>query len=142
MLPIVDAVSGFMSGVVKPVLDKFVPDAQQRIEAEQFAARQLQDLTVAQIDVNKEEAKSPSMFVAGWRPFIGWVCGASLAYAAIVHYALAWVLDVISIFTGQSLPPLPKPDLGITLEILAGMLGLGGLRTYEKLNNVASVTHK
>jgi len=142
MLPVVDAVSGFMSGVVKPLLDKFVPDAQQRIEAEQFAAKQLQDLTIAQIEVNKEEAKSPSMFVAGWRPFIGWVCGASLAYAAIVHYALAWILDVISIFTGQSLPPLPKPDLGITLEILAGMLGLGGLRTYEKLNNVASITHK
>jgi len=55
MLPVVDAVSGFMSGVVKPLLDKFVPDAQQRIEAEQFAAKQLQDLTIAQIEVNKEE---------------------------------------------------------------------------------------
>jgi hypothetical protein len=142
MNPIVDTVQGFMQGVVKPLLDKFIPDAEQRLQAEQFAAQNLQSLTLGQQDINKEEAKSPSMFVAGWRPFIGWVCGASLAYAAIVHYALAWILDVISIFTGQSLPPLPKPDLGITLEILAGMLGLGGFRTYEKLKGVAAITHK
>ena len=131
-----------MQGVVKPLLDKFIPDAEQRLQAEQFAAQNLQALTVGQQEINKVEAASPSMFVAGWRPFIGWTCGAALAYAAIVHYILQWILDVTSIFSGQSLPPLPKPDLGITLEILAGMLGLGGLRTYEKLNGVAAVTHK
>lgn len=142
MNPIVDTVQGFMQGVVKPVLDKFVPDADKRLEAEQLAMRQIQEITLGQQEINKAEAASPSMFVSGWRPFIGWVCGGSLAYAAIVHYALSWVLDVISIFSGQSLPPLPKPDLGITLEILAGMLGLGGLRTYEKMQGVAAITHK
>lgn len=140
--PIVDAVSGIFAGVVKPILDKWIPDAEQRVQAEQLAMTQLQALTQGQQDINKEEAKSPSMFVSGWRPFIGWVCGTSLLYAAVGHYALTWVLDVTSIFTGQALPPLPKPDLGITLEILAGMLGLGGMRSWEKSQGVASVTHK
>jgi len=132
--------------ILVPLLTKafgaIIPDPEARDRAVADLIAKLSQSDLAQLEVDKAEAASANLFVAGWRPFIGWVCGASLAYAAIVHYALAWILDVISIFTGQSLPPLPKPDLGITLEILAGMLGLGGLRTYEKLNNVASITHK
>ena len=138
MNPIVDAVSGVFSGVVKPILDKWIPDAKDRQEAELFFYKNAHEVVMAQNDVNKEEAKSSSIFVAGWRPWIGWVCGAALAYASIVYYLLQWTLDVLAIFSGQALPPLPKPDLGITLEILAGMLGLGWFRTKEKMNGVAS----
>ena len=138
MNPIVDAVSGVFSGVVKPILDKWIPDAKDRQEAELFFYKNAHEVVMAQNDVNKEEAKSSSIFVAGWRPGIGWVCGAALAYASIVYYLLQWTLDVLAIFSGQALPPLPKPDLGITLEILAGMLGLGWFRTKEKMNGVAS----
>lgn len=138
MNPIVDAVSGVFSGVVKPILDKWIPDAKDRMEAELFFYKNAHEVVMAQNDVNKEEAKSSSIFVAGWRPWIGWVCGAALAYASIVYYLLQWTLDVLAILSGQALPPLPKPDLGITLEILAGMLGLGWFRTKEKMNGVAS----
>lgn len=138
MNPIVDAVSGMFSGVVKPILDKWIPDAKDRQDAELFFYKNAHEVVMAQNDVNKEEAKSSSIFVAGWRPWIGWVCGAALAYASIVYYILQWTLDVLAIFSGQALPPLPKPDLGITLEILAGMLGLGWFRTKEKMSGVAS----
>lgn len=138
MIPIVDAVTGMFTGVVKPILDKWIPDAKDRQEAELFFYKNAHEVVMAQNEVNKEEAKSSSIFVAGWRPWIGWVCGAALAYASIVYYLLQWTLDVLAIFSGQSLPPLPKPDLGITLEILAGMLGLGWYRTKEKMSGVAS----
>ncbi len=86
-----------------------------------------------QLDINKEEAKSTSIFVSGWRPFIGWVCGAACAWnwlgLSIAKFiALAFFAHAIDI----------KPaDISEMMPILLGMLGLGGLRTYEKINKVS-----
>jgi hypothetical protein len=134
---VASAISLFM-GVVKPVLDKIIPDAKDRLEAEQLLLKSLLAADMGQLEINKQEAAHGSLFVAGWRPWIGWVCGASLAYAVIGFSFLNWILQVISQFTGHGLPMLPAPDTTITLEILMAMLGLGGLRTFEKVKHVAT----
>lgn len=142
MLPLVDAAAGIMQGVVKPILDKFVVDAKDKLEAQQLAAVQLQALNVGQIEINKVEAASPSLFVSGWRPFVGWSCAGSMAYAMVGHDILNWALTVLGAFVSKPIPMLPVPDAGTSIEILLALLGFGGLRTYERLNDVHSVTHK
>lgn len=87
---------------------------------------------LAQIDVNKIEAASSSLLVAGWRPFIGWVCGAALAYAALIEPVARFVAMVAFQYTGA----FPIIDTDITLQVLLGLLGLGTLRTYEKARGV------
>ena len=83
-------------------------------------------LAKAQADINQAEASNPATFVSGWRPFIGWVCGSGLAYQFIVYPILiAWA------------PKIVQLDMGTLLTLLAGMLGLGALRTTEKLKGVA-----
>jgi hypothetical protein len=90
-------------------------------------------LALAQISVNREEAKSASLFVSGWRPAMGWVCVLSFAYV----FALGPVITQITSYFGNpvSLPPI---DINNMIYVLGGMLGLGGLRTYEKINKVAA----
>ena len=77
-----------------------------------------------QLDINKMEASHDSIFVAGWRPFIGWVCGSALAYNFVVSPILDIWLEV------------PKMDMTQLMPVLLGMLGLGGMRTFEKLKGV------
>jgi len=131
-----DAVSGFFQGVVKPVLDKWIPDAKDRLEAEQIILKGAMALDLAQMEVNKVEAASASMFTSGWRPFIGWICGASLAYSVIGYTFLNWALALYSSASGHAFPTLPPVDTTVTMELLMGMLGLGGMRTYEKLKGL------
>ena len=136
MGPIADVATGIMAGVVKPVLDKFVVDADKRLEAEQLAVVHLQALNLAQIEVNKVEATSQKLFVSGWRPFVGWVCGGSFAYALVGRDILNWSLELIAALTARPIPALPTPDTTIVLEILFALLGFGGFRTYEKIRGV------
>lgn len=91
-----------------------------------------QALSNGQIAINKEEAKHPSIFVAGWRPFIGWVCGMSLMFHFIVFPTTMWILAIFSI----AVPNPPIFDMQSLMTILGGLLGLGGLRTFEKVKNV------
>jgi hypothetical protein len=125
--PIVDAVTGAFSGIIKPILDKWIPDAQQRVEAEQALWKAQQDVTLAQIEVNKIEAGSQSLFVAGWRPAIGWICGASLAYHFVLQQLLAFTLMAF----GQAVV-LPDLDISELMVLLCGMLGLGAMRSFDK----------
>lgn len=118
-----------MKGVVKPLLDKFVPDAQQRVEAEQFAATNIQSLNLAQIQLNTVEAGSASLFVAGWRPYIGWGCGTAFLYSALFEPLLRFIATVCFGYTGT----YPVIDTSLTVQVLFGMLGMAGLRTYDKL---------
>lgn len=127
-----------ITGVVTKVLDKFVPDAKDRLEAEQLVLKSLLTASDAQIEVNKVEAASTNLFVSGWRPFVGWVCGGSLAYAAVGYSFLQWLVDMTAVLTATPVPAIPKPDTTITLEILMGMLGMGAFRTYEKTQGVAN----
>ena len=119
-------------GPVTSLLDKFIPDADEKAkiahELATMGEKHAQQLALAQIEVNKAEAASGSIFKGGWRPFIGWVCGVAFAY----HF----VLQPIILFTvtayGLEIPALPEFDMTSLMTVLGGMLGIGGLRTYEK----------
>lgn len=119
-------------GPVASLLDKFIPDAteKQRLAAEiaTMAERQAHEIALAQIDVNKVEAASNSIFKSGWRPAIGWVCGFAFAY----HFVLQPLLIFVMTYLGHPVPELPEFDMASLMTVLGGLLGLGGLRTYEK----------
>lgn len=105
------------------------------------------DLAKGQIDVNLEEAKSPHLFVAGWRPFIGWLCGITLGIMFIpkcIVMTTFWGYQAYRNLHGDGGQPMPQlpdfPDLGAgeMMGLVSAMLGLGGLRTFEKVKGVAS----
>lgn len=91
-------------------------------------------IDLAQIGVNSEEAKSTNWFVAGWRPFIGWTCGVGLAYVAVVEPIGRFIAQVWFAYAGA----FPVIDTTLTMQVLLGMLGLGALRTTEKVKNSES----
>ena len=109
-------------------LEKWIPDANIRTQAAQEMATQMNLQVIGQIELNKAEAQSSSLFVAGWRPFIGWTCGAAYAYTFVIQPFLVFVLGAF----GVSLPPLPHLDWSELSFVLFGLLGLGAMRTYEK----------
>ena len=90
-------------------------------------------LLTGQIEVNKIEASSSNWFVAGWRPFVGWVCGFGLAYATILEPFMRFIAKLCD-YTGT----FPVIDTTLTMQILLGMLGLAGMRTREKEKGVTS----
>lgn len=122
---------------ISNILDKFIEDKDQRAalahEIATMAERHAQELALAQIDVNKAEAASKNIFVAGWRPFVGWTCGLALAW----HFLGVPIVTSIFVWAGRELPPLPAFDMESLMTVLLGMLGLGGLRTFEKFKGVA-----
>ena len=87
-----------------------------------------QKLIELQGEINKIEAQHRTIFVAGWRPFIGWTCGVALCW----HFVLAPITIFLCAYIGIAIPELPTFDMGSLMTVLMGMLGLGGLRTYEK----------
>lgn len=119
------------------VLD-LIPDPNARAKAEAEFNKQLVDLVAeesrGQLAINAEEARHRSIFVAGWRPFVGWVCGFSLAWAFVLRPFLVWVLCLLRPDAAAGLPEFPMDYL---LELLAAMLGIGSLRTVEKIKRVA-----
>jgi hypothetical protein len=123
-------------GPVTGILDKVIEDKDQKAqlahELATMADRHAQDLALAQIEVNKAEAASGSVFKGGWRPFIGWVCGGAFAY----HFVLQPVIVFAVLTAGVDLPPLPEFDMASLMTVMMGMLGLGGLRTYEKKQGI------
>jgi hypothetical protein len=123
-------------GPVTGLLDKVIEDKDQKAqlahELATMADRHAQDLALAQIEVNKAEAASGSVFKGGWRPFIGWVCGGAFAY----HFVLQPVIVFAVLTAGVELPPLPEFDMASLMTVMMGMLGLGGLRTYEKKQGI------
>ena len=124
-----------LNNLVAPVtglLDKFIEDKDQKAalahELATMADKHAQQLALAQIEVNKAEAASGSFFKGGWRPFVGWVCGVAFAYHFIIQPLVIFILTAM----GMDIPDLPEFDMGTLLPVLGGMLGIGGLRTYEK----------
>ena len=122
---------------IMDVAGRFLPeDKEKRAAAEREIEAKLTDslanIDLAQLDINKTEAAHRSLFVAGWRPFIGWSCGVALAYTYIVQPILTFGL-------AQSgyLVDLPAVDISQMMPVLMGMLGLGGLRSWEKVKGVS-----
>jgi Holin of 3TMs, for gene-transfer release len=108
------------------LIDRFLPDpaTANAAKLELFKMQQSGELTqlTGQMDINKEEAKSSSLFVAGWRPYIGWICGTGLGYQFLVYPILV-----------AFIPKIQQLDIGTLLTLLGGILGLSTLRTQEKL---------
>ena len=118
------------------VLDRFFPDKEKAAEAQRAIETALLEnaaqINLAQVEVNKEEAQHRTVFVAGWRPFIGWVCGIALAW----HFVGVPVTIFFIAWAGAEVPELPAFDMNSLMTVLMGMLGLGGLRTFEKMKGL------
>jgi phenylpyruvate tautomerase PptA (4-oxalocrotonate tautomerase family) len=121
---------------VSNILDKVVEDKDQKArlahEIATMAERHAQELARGQIEINKEEAKSRNIFIAGWRPFVGWTCGLALFW----HFLGLPVTLFITGWFQLEHPPLPEFDMQSLMTVLLGMLGLGGMRTFEKFKGV------
>ena len=122
---------------VSGILDKFIPDADTKNKLAHdlatMAEKHAQELARGQIEINKAEAAHKSMFVAGWRPFVGWTSGIALAW----HFVGQPVAVFVITYAGVEAPPLPVFEMESLLTVLLGMLGLGGLRTFEKTKGVS-----
>lgn len=118
------------------LVDRLIPDkaAAERAKADMEAAlvKASNEAALAQVEVNKIEAGHSSVFVAGWRPAIGWVCAAALAWAFIVAPVASWTMAALGV--KETLPAIGTDNL---FELVLAMLGLGGLRTFEKMRGVA-----
>ena len=121
--------------LIEPVtglLDKFIEDKDQKAklahEIATMGEKHAQQLSLVQIEVNKAEASSGSFFKGGWRPFVGWVCAVAFAY----HFVIQPLLIFIFSYIGIEPPDLPEFQMNTLLTVLGGLLGIGGLRTYEK----------
>jgi hypothetical protein len=131
---------GLISAIMPSVMEvagRFLPeDKEKRAAAEREIQAKLTDslaqVDLAQLGINKVEAAHRSMFVAGWRPFIGWTCGVALMYTYVLQPIL-----VFGLAQSGYLVDLPRMDLGELMPVLMGMLGLGGLRSWEKVKGVA-----
>jgi hypothetical protein len=130
------------------IIDRLWPDPAQAAQAKLELVRMQQSgelqematiagLDLAQIEVNKVEAASNSVFVAGWRPFIGWVCGVSLALYYIPRFILGMGFWCYTAWGAQSLPPLPEMGVADVLGLVATMLGSSLIRMREKEKGVA-----
>jgi hypothetical protein len=119
---------------ILPLVDKLVgripdPAARERASLEmqadllKYAAEQSQ----AQMEVNKAEASHSSIFVAGWRPFIGWMGGCSLGYAFLLQPILSWFLEIVGVTT-----PLPEPNTEAMMALVTAMLGVTAARSFDK----------
>jgi len=119
------------------LINKIFPDPTQASEAKLKLLELQQNgelaIMTAQTDINKQEAVNSSVFVSGWRPAIGWVCALALAYQYLVRPLGGTIASVM----GMTIPPLPGLDDNLW-QLMMGMLGMGGLRTFEKIQGVAS----
>ena len=115
-----------LNGNGQSSLGEFAKDIREAIKGKEIDPDKMMELVKVQSEINRMEAQHRSVFVAGWRPFIGWICGLALAYNFIIRDVIAWV-------SPDAIPPAIQMDQLIT--ILLGMLGLGGLRTFEKIKD-------
>jgi hypothetical protein len=137
MFGLITPIVTLLDDVLKRVLPEKMSEADRlKIQAELQSELLKADWQAiqAQLQVNAEEAKHESIFIAGWRPGIGWVCGAALAWNYVVGPLLAFVLQAFGLAV-----PLPVLDASTLMPVLLGLLGLGGLRTYEKVSGGANL---
>ena len=131
-----DPISAILN-ISSTIINKLFPDPTQAAQAQLALIKLQQDgdlaAIVGQMDINKIEAGSGSVFVSGWRPFCGWICGFGLAYVSIIE-PIARLLATLIGYTGI----FPAIDTTLTMQVLLGMLGMGGLRSLDKIKGVAT----
>jgi Holin of 3TMs, for gene-transfer release len=119
-----------LSDLASTVISKIWPDKSEA-EKQQLAAAVA--LVQGQLDINKVEAANPSVFVSGWRPFVGWVCGSACAW----NWIGLPIAKLIAVILGHPIDLAPA-NLNEMMPLLLGLLGMGTLRTVEKINGVAA----
>ena len=128
---------GALATAASKLVDKFWPDKTELEKAKLTAAMQESmnefNLTLGQLEINKIEAASTNWFVAGWRPFIGWICGAGLGYQFLFMPILNGIINAI-----WKITPFIALDSNTLITCLGGLLGLAGMRTYEKKTGAES----
>jgi len=131
-----DPISALLN-IGNTLIQRIFPDPAQAAQAQLALLKMQQDGDLAaisgQMDINKVEAASSSIFVSGWRPFCGWICGFGLGYVAIIEPIARLVATLVG-YTGA----FPQIDTTLTMQVLLGMLGMGGLRSLDKAKGVAS----
>lgn len=142
--PILNTISTLIGGSVTDGVAKIIslfkvdPNLalQKQVELQEIQMQMQRDLmaqVTAQIEVNKAEASNPNLFVSGWRPYIGWVCGMACATQFVIAPLATWIAALFG-----KIVVFPSLDMGTLMTLLLGMLGLGGMRTYEKVNGINS----
>jgi holin (3TMs family) len=137
----IEATSNLLSGILKRVFpEKVSEETALKLNQELSLALLNGELqpVLAQLAVNAKEAEHDSVFVAGWRPFVGWVCGGAFAYTFILQ---PFMVFTTVLFKWQA-PPLPVLDMMPMLTVLGGMLGLGAMRSYEKVKGETTTATK
>ena len=119
-------------GPITGIVDKFVVDKDLKMQLQHELETAIHSANLAQLEVNKAEAGHKSIFVAGWRPSVGWVCSLAMLY----HFILAPMIQ-FGFALGGVEQALPEFDFSQLSTVLMGMLGLGGLRTFEKMKGVS-----
>ena len=134
-----DILKSVIAPIIGPLIDR-IPDPNERARAREAAETQMLNAMSAivqgQLEINRKEAEHSSIFVAGWRPAIGWVCGTALAWNFVIQPLLLWGAWLMPEYQ-SAIATAPKLDSGELMTVLLGMLGLGGFRTYEKRIGVA-----
>lgn len=115
------------------LIDNLIPTEAGRAEAKLKLMELEQKGQLAQVEINSKDAGHQSLFVAGWRPFIGWVCGAAFAWVFLLQPIIGFALSAV----GLGPVILPFFDMDAMMYVLFGILGLGGLRTYEKKSGIS-----
>ena len=119
-------------GPVTGLLDKFIEDKDQKNklahELATMADKHAQELAKGQLAINAEEAKSRNIFVSGWRPSVGWCCSLAL----FAHFLVFPTMDVVTAYMGIEAVAYPSFDMDSLMTVLLGLLGLGGMRSFEK----------
>ena len=115
------------------VFDKLFTSDDERQQAAQVLEKVRQHPNILQAEITKIEAQHRSVFVAGWRPFIGWTCGAAMAYTFIARDMIGWGMNLWA----PEVQPPPELAMEHLMTVMVSLLGLGGLRTYEKLKGRA-----
>lgn len=117
------------------ILDRVIPDTNAREKAKQDLEKAINDqdfqIVLAQLAVNAKEAESENIFKSGWRPFVGWTCGTAFA----LHFVAIPICNFVLVGMGNPSIAIPF-DMGTLMTVLGGLLGLGGMRTYEKVNGI------
>jgi len=116
-------------GAVGKIVDDLFTSDEERLDKEEALLRLSQRPALVQAEINKIEAQHRSIWVAGWRPFIGWVCGAALAYSFILRDLVAWFAAT----AGYEITAPPELAMEHLMTVLLALLGLGGFRTFEKV---------
>ena len=125
-------VGGIFTSLREAITGKKIVDPVEMLRLGTVLDRLQNAILVGQIDINKIEAAHPSIFVSGWRPFVGWSCGFALCYVSILEPIGRFIAVVGFGYAGE----FPQIDTVITMQVLLGLLGIGGMRTFDKLKGV------